>query len=109
MTPLDALKAGVKTALFAFLTAVLGVVTTILPKLVEALQSKNTEGLDISAWGQLLWGAIVAAAIGIVNALVRYIQVVGPQIANTILGKVFGAVPVYPEVEQAKVVPPKAA
>src|SRR5690349_9567477 len=89
MTPLDALKAGVKTALFAFLTAVLGVVTTELPRLVEALQDHNTEGLDVSAWGQILWGAIVALAIGVVNAVVRYVQVVGPQIFNKVLGKVF--------------------
>lgn len=105
MTPLDSLKAGIKTAVVVFLTAL---VSLLVLAITEALDWINSSGTDVIDWSNMRKVAIAAAvalAVGVLNALLRFVQVAGVPFIGKLVDKVLGAVPAYPEQNVDKVVP----
>jgi hypothetical protein len=100
MTPLDALKAGAKTALISFVVVLVGVFSTALPGLVEWASGGAVP--DLSAVKGTLFAGVSALAVGLTNAAIRYVQVAGVPFASSLFDRAFGAVPAYPEANVQK-------
>lgn len=78
MTPRDALRAALWTALFAFLGLFgLGLVGWLTDLLAWASSEGQSAFPPLSTLGYLLVAAVVSAAIGLVNGIVRWAQAQG--------------------------------
>lgn len=90
---INSLKAGVKTAVIVFITAMLGVLTL----LGDALVSWATEGNppDLSVLKGTAVAAVLAAVIGLVNTLLRLAQAHAVPLVSTLLDKLLGSIPDY--------------
>jgi hypothetical protein len=100
VTPLDTLKAGIKTAI---VTAIVGLVLAI-SGLVNEINAWATDGdpVDWSIGTATLLTLGGALLVGILNALLRFIQVAGVPFLSKVIDKLLGAVPAYPEFGKAK-------
>lgn len=90
---INALKAGVKTAMFTFVTGIIAVITTLASALQDAVLKGNPPDLEFLPG--VLWSLLGALGIGIVNASVRFVQAAGIPLFTQVFDKVFGAIPVY--------------
>lgn len=107
MTPIDALKAGVKTSVVTFLSTVVVLVVGLLNQLAEWSQAGNPP--DIGNVRGLFVAAVLALCAGVLNSLARFAQVAGVPFIGGLVTRLLGAVPTYPEPDTTKVVPPKGS
>lgn len=104
MTPLDALKAGIKSAVVTFLLGI----ALALSGLVNEVNDFVSEGnpIDLSVFTAAALALAGALGVGVLNALMRYVQVAGVPFLAAIVDRLLGAVPAYPEAGTPKVVDP---
>jgi len=102
MTPLDTLKAGIKTAIITFIAASVAVAVGLLGALAEWAQGGQAP--DLAAAKGIVIAAVLALAAGVANTLARYVQVTAVPFLGGFVDKILGAVPVYPEVHATKTV-----
>jgi hypothetical protein len=107
MTPLDSLKAGLKTSIVTF---IVGLVLA-LSGLVNEVNAYVTDGnpIDWSVGTSAVVALAGALLVGALNALMRFVQVAGVPFLGSLVDKILGAVPAYPEQGAAKVVTAPAA
>lgn len=97
MTPLDTLKAGIKTAVVVFLTALLSLLVLAITETLDWINSSGTDVIDWSNMRKVAIAAAVALAVGLLNALLRFVQVAGVPFIGKLVDRILGAVPAYPE------------
>jgi flagellar biosynthesis protein FliQ len=90
---LNALKAGIKTAVFVFVAGLIGMITNISSAIASAATEGNPPDLDFVPGA--LWTLVAALLVGLLNTGVRFLQAVGIPYLTIVFDKVFGAIPVY--------------
>lgn len=90
---LNSLKAGIKTAVITFITAMVGVVTSLM----SAAQSWANTGNppDLSVLRGTAVAAVLALVIGVGNVGLRFIQAGAVPLLGTALDKIIGVIPDY--------------
>lgn len=90
---LNSLKAGIKTAVITFITAMVGVLT----QLMAAFQSWSVDGNppDISVLKGTAVAAGLALVVGVGNVVLRFVQAASVPFIGTVLDKVIGVIPDY--------------
>lgn len=104
MTPLDTLKAGIKTAIVTFLTVLVGAVTGLVNEANEWLADRDP--VDLSVAKVAVLAGLAALGTGLLNTGLRYLQVAGVPFLASLVTRVLGAVPAYPEADMTKKVTP---
>lgn len=105
MTPLDTLKAGLKTAIVTFIGATIAIVVGLLGALADWAQDGSAP--DLGNVRGLAVAAALALVVGVLNTVARYVQVAGVPFLAAIVDRILGAVPAYPEPAEPKLVTPK--
>lgn len=105
MTPLDTLKAGLKTAMITFLSTLVLLLVGVMTRLADSLSGSGT-GPDWNALGAAALAAVVALFAGVLNTTARYLQVRGVPLLSGLVDRLLGAAPSYPEAETVKVQAP---
>lgn len=102
MTPLDTLKAGIKTAVITFAATVVALVVGLLAALADWAQDGPAP--DVGHLRGLIVAAVLALAAGVLNTIARYVQVAGVPFLAKLVDRLLGAVPTYPEATTTKAI-----
>jgi hypothetical protein len=98
---LDSVKAGVKTAIVAFLGQGFLAVTGLINEVQEYAQKGDP--IDMSVAKAVMIAAVSSLVLGLLNTTLRFLQAIKAPIIAWVVTKLLGAVPAYPEAGVTKV------